>query len=132
MADDTALLDRVVELAHAKTFATVTTLLPDGTPTTKPLWIDTDGTHILINTEIHRLGFRNIQRDPRVTVALVDPGNPYSYAEVRGEVVETVTGPEARAHIDALAQKYLGSDYPGKIETERVIVKVAATRQFAR
>jgi PPOX class probable F420-dependent enzyme len=128
--DDTKLHDRVIELAQAKVFATVTTLLPDGTPMTKPLWIDTDGEHLLLNTEIHRRGFRNIQRDPRVTVTLVDPDNPYSYAEVRGQVVDTVTGPEARAGIDALAQKYMGRDYPGQIKTERVILKVGARRQY--
>ena len=49
-----------------------------------------------------------MSRDPRVTVAIIDAADPYSYGEVRGEVVETVTGPEARAHIDQLAQKYHG------------------------
>jgi PPOX class probable F420-dependent enzyme len=130
--DDTVLHDRVIELARAKVFATVTTLLPDGTPMAKPLWIDTDGEHLVINTEVHRQGFQNVQRDPRVTVTLVDPKNPYSYAEVRGQVVDTVTGPEARASIDALAQKYMGRDYPGKIQTERVILKIAPKRQFLR
>jgi PPOX class probable F420-dependent enzyme len=130
--DDTVLHDRVIELARAKVFATVTTLLPDGTPMAKPLWIDTDGEHLVINTEVHRQGFRNVQRDPRVTVTLVDPDNPYRYAEVRGQVVDTVTGPEARAGIDALAQKYMGRDYPGKIQTERVILKIAPKRQFLR
>ncbi|HEU0170041.1 MAG TPA: PPOX class F420-dependent oxidoreductase, partial [Acidimicrobiales bacterium] len=61
-----------------------------------------------------------------------DAANPYSYGEVRGEVVETVTGPEARAHIDALSQKYMGTDYGNPIQSERVILKVAPRRQFVR
>jgi PPOX class probable F420-dependent enzyme len=131
-SDDTALHPRVVELAQAQVFAAVTTLLPDGTPMTKPLWITTDGEHLVINTEIHRQGYRNIQRDPRVTVTLVDPANSYSYAEVRGQVVETVTGPEARAGIDELSRKYTGRDYGPAVQTERVMLKIAPKRQFLR
>jgi PPOX class probable F420-dependent enzyme len=124
--------ERVQQLAQGKNFASVTTLLADGTPTTKPLWVDTDGEHLLLNTEVHRLGFKNMQRDARVTVAIVDHQNPYSYGEVRGRVVGTVTGPEARAHIDQLARKYTGEDYGNTIQSERVIVKVAPDHQFAR
>ena len=125
--------EQINKLAQGKNFAAVTTLLPDGTPQTKPLWIDSDGEHLVFNTEVHRRGFKNIQRDPRVTVAIIDQDNPYKYVEVRGHVVETVTGPEARAHIDQLAHKYMGVDsYPGKIDSERVIVKVAPDYQFVR
>lgn len=122
----------IADLARGTTIASVTTLLPDGTPMTHPLWIDTDGEHLLLNTEVHRRKFRNVERDPRVTVMMVDPKNPYAYVEVRGHVTETVTGPEARAHIDALAQKYMGQDYPGTIESERVILKVTPDRQRVR
>jgi hypothetical protein len=67
-----------------------------------------------------------------VTVTIIDAANPYSYAEVRGEVAATVTGPEAREHIDALAQRYTGADYTNPVQSERVIVKVAPRRQFTR
>ena len=127
------MLDELVnKLAQAKNFASVTTLGADGTPTTKPLWIDSDGEHLILNTEVHRQGYKNMQRDPRVTVAIIDHENPYSYAEVRGHVVDTQTGPEARAHIDQLAHKYMGRDYPGNIESERVIIKVAPDHQYSR
>jgi PPOX class probable F420-dependent enzyme len=114
--------------AKGKTIAAVTTLLPDGTPMTHPLWIDADDENLVFNTEVHRQKFKNIRRDPRVTIAMWDPKNPYSYVEVRGEVSETVTGPEARQHIDALSRRYTGQDYAGKIQSERVIVKVRPTR----
>jgi PPOX class probable F420-dependent enzyme len=124
--------DRIAELARSTALASVTTLLPDGTPMTHPLWVDTDGEHILLNTEVHRRKYRNVERDPRVTVMIVDPKNPYAYVEVRGTVTETVTGSEARAHIDALAQKYTGQNYAGTIQSERVILKITPTRQRVR
>jgi PPOX class probable F420-dependent enzyme len=125
--------DKVKALATGKNFAAVTTLLPDGTPMTQPMWIDADDDHLLLNTEVHRQKFRNVSRDPRITVAIWDHADPYSYVEVRGEVVDTVRRPEARSHIDQLAQRYLGRDYPGEIQSERVILKVAPTRrQFVR
>jgi PPOX class probable F420-dependent enzyme len=129
------MLDQTIRTlaATGQNFAAVTTLLPDGTPMTQPLWVDADDEHLLLNTEVHRQKFRNISRDPRITVAIWDPGQPYNYVEVRGEVIETITGPEARSHIDQLSQRYMGRDYPGQIESERVILKVAPTkRQFVR
>lgn len=117
---------------EGRNIAAVTTLMPDGTPQTTPLWVDADDDHVLLNTEVHRQKYRNIERDPRVTVAIIDATNPYIYGEVRGEVVETVTGPEARAHIDRLAQKYTGGDYANPIQSERVILKLAPRRQYAR
>jgi PPOX class probable F420-dependent enzyme len=125
--------DAIKKLATGKNIAAVTTLLPDGRPMTQPLWVDADDDHLLLNTEVHRQKFLNISRDPRVTVAIWDSADPYFYVEVRGEVVETVLGPEARAHIDQLAQKYTGGDYAGTVHSERVILKVTpTTRQFVR
>jgi PPOX class probable F420-dependent enzyme len=125
--------DAIRKLATGRNIAAVTTLLPDGTPMTQPLWIDADDDHLLLNTEVHRQKFRNVQRDPRIAVAIWDSSDPYFYVEVRGAVVEAVRGPEARAHIDELARKYTGGDYAGAVRSERVILKVAPTkRQFIR
>jgi PPOX class probable F420-dependent enzyme len=123
---------KVRELCQAKNFATLTTLFADGTPQTNVMWVDCDDDHILINTEVHRAKAKNIAADPRVTVMVWDLANPYSYAEVRGRVVEAVTGDVARAHIDALAQKYMGLDYPNPVESERVIFRIAPDRQIHR
>jgi PPOX class probable F420-dependent enzyme len=124
------MLDQTIRTlaATGQNFAAVTTLLPDGTPMTQPLWVDADDEHLLLNTEVHRQKFKNIRRDPRITVTVWDAGNPYEYAELRGEIVDTVTGPEARAHIDQLAQKYTGHDYANPVHSERVILKVAPRR----
>lgn len=116
-------------LAEGANFAVLTTVLPDGQPQSHVMWVGTDGEHLLINTEVHRQKFRNVERDPRVTVTVIDADDFYSFVEVRGEVVDTVRGPDARAHIDELSRKYLGKDYPNPITSERVILKIRPTRQ---
>ena len=116
----------VAELAHAPNFATLSVILRSGRPMTHVMWVDADEDHVLINTEVHRAKFRAVQRDPRVTVTIWKRDDPYTYAEVRGRVVETVRGPEARAHIDRLSQKYRGKDYDeSTITSERVILRIA-------
>ena len=93
---------------------------------THVMWVDADEDHVLINTEVHRAKFKAVERDPRVTVTIWDREDPYTYAEVRGRVVEIVRGPAARAHIDSLSRKYRGRDYDeSKITSERVILRIA-------
>lgn len=122
----------VRRLAKGRNFAALTTLLPDGQPMTHVMWVDCDNEHILINTETHRQKARNMRRDPRVTVAIWEADDPYRYAEVRGEVVDIVTGPEARAHIDELSIRYYGHEYRNQIQSERVVVRIRPVRQRVR
>ena len=122
----------VRRLAKERNFAALTTLLPDGQPMTHIMWVDCDDEHVLINTETHRQKARNIRRDPRVTVTIWDAADPYRYAEVRGEVVETVGGPEAREHIDSLSMKYNGHEYRNQIQSERLLVRIKPVRQRLR
>ncbi len=120
----------VKALAQGKNFAAFTTLLPGGQPMTHVMWVDADDAHILINSEMGRQKVRNVTKDPRVTVTIIDAANPYHYAEVRGTVVEQVKGPRARAHIDELSEKYQGKPYPANtIKTERVLLLIAPERQ---
>ncbi|MDE0138913.1 MAG: TIGR03618 family F420-dependent PPOX class oxidoreductase [bacterium] len=120
---------RVLRLARGANYASLATMMPDGSVQVHLMWVDADDEHILINTEVHRPKFRNMMADPRVTVLIPDGGNPFHFAEVRGVVVDTVTGADARSHIDALAHKYLGVDeYPNPITSERAIVKIAPER----
>lgn len=122
----------VRQLAKERNFAVLTTLLPDGQPMSHVMWIDCDDEHVVINTETHRQKVKNIRRDPRVTVTIWDAGDPYRYAEVRGEVVETVAGPEARAHIDELSMKYNGHEYRNQIQSERLLLRIKPLRQRLR
>ena len=125
----------VLELARGQNFAALTSLLPNGHPQTQVMWVDADDQRLLINTEVHRQKFRNVERDPRVTVMIWDKEDPYRFVEVRGEVVEKVTGPEARKHIDELSQnsqKYRGRPYQTRIRSERVVLRIAPLRQIIR
>jgi len=115
------LTQSTVDLARGPHLAMLATKQPSGTMQVHPVWASTDGEHILVNTEVHRRKFKNVESDPTVTVTIVDKENPWRWSEIRGRVIETITGPEARAHIDELARLYLGADsYPNPIQSERV------------
>lgn len=116
-------------LLTGKHFAVLSTLNADGSIQSHPMWCDIEGDLVVVNTEVHRAKFKNMQRDSNVTVLIQETGNPWSWSEVRGKVVETVTGPEARSHIDKLAKKYMDKDdYPNPIQSERVLVRIRPER----
>ncbi len=113
------------DLFHKKAFASLGTLMPDGSPQVTPVWCDFDGRYVLVNSAKGRRKDRNMRRDTRVSLALIDPDNPYRYLEIRGRVAE-VTEQGADAHIDRMAKKYLGKDkYPHRQPGEvRVLYKI--------
>jgi PPOX class probable F420-dependent enzyme len=121
--------EKTRRLASGPNFAVLATLLPDGTPQGHVMWIDCDDDHLYINTEIHRRKFANLENDPRATVTIVDREDPYSFVEVRGRVVGRIHGNEARSHIDKLSLKYFGRPYSNRIQSERVVLKIAADRE---
>jgi PPOX class probable F420-dependent enzyme len=111
-------------LAKSKYLATVVTIMPDGQPQAQLTWVDHDGEHILVNTEPVRQRARNLRRDPRVTVLIHSDDSAYDWAEIRGHVVETIGGDRARAHIDELSQRYMGTDYGRPIGPDGRIILV--------
>lgn len=121
--------EKTRRLASGKNFAVLTTLMPDGTPQSHVMWVDHDGEHILINTEVHRRKFKNLSQDARATITIIDSDDAYSYVEIRGRVVDRIGGQEARDHIDVLSQRYFGKDYSNPIQSERVILKIEPERE---
>ena len=118
-----------IGLAKGKNLAIVVTLMPDGQPQAQPTWVDTDGEHVLINTERERQRSRNIRRDPRVTVLIMSSESPWDWSELRGRVVGTITGDDALRHIHEMSHKYVGYDYPRGIgPTGRIIYKIVPDR----
>lgn len=107
-------------------FAQLATVNADGTPQVTPVWVDYDGTHLLVNTARGRVKTKNLERNPRVALSISDPENPYRYVGIQGRVVE-MTEQGGDAHIDKMAKKYLNKDsYPFRQPGEvRVIVKIA-------
>ena len=124
--------DKYSDLFQKKAFGSFTTLMPDGSPQTTPVWIDYQGDQIWVNSAVGRQKDRNVRRDPRVAIAVIDPDNPYRYVEVRGRVKE-ITQDGADAHIDRMARKYLGQDkYPFRQAGEqRVLYKIDIEKAHA-
>ena len=121
----TAIPEKYQDIVHKRTFAMFGTIMPDGQPQVTPVWVDAENGRILINTAKGRQKHKNVQRDPRVAVTLVDPDNPYRYVEVRGRVTE-MTEKDADSHIDKMAKKYLGKDkYPfAQPDERRILLKI--------
>jgi PPOX class probable F420-dependent enzyme len=117
--------ENLIDLLREPSICFVTTLMPDGSPQITETWVDTDGKHIIINTVQGFQKVRNVQRDPRIAIAIADPTNPSRYIAVRGRVLD-LTEHGAAEHIDQLAQKYLGRTYPwfGGRDQTRVIMKI--------
>ncbi|HET6199488.1 MAG: PPOX class F420-dependent oxidoreductase [Candidatus Acidiferrales bacterium] len=117
--------EKYADLLTKPAFANLATVMPDGSPQVTPVWVDFDGSHILFNSALGRVKDKNIRRDPRVSVAIQDPANPYRYLEVRGRVVE-ITEKGADDHINKLSQKYLGKPvYPFRQPGEvRVLYRI--------
>jgi len=122
---DNAFPDKYRDLFDKKAFGAFTTLNADGSPQTSPVWVDYQQGQVWVNSAIGRLKDRNVRRDPRVAVAIIDPENAYRYVEVRGRVRE-ITQTGADEHIDKMAKKYLGQDkYPFRQPGEqRVLYKI--------
>ena len=118
-----------LDLFTKPAYAHLATLMPSGQPQVTPVWCDYDGTHVIFNSAKGRQKERNVRRDPRVAMSILDPQNPYRYLEVRGRVVE-ITEKGADEHIDRLAKKYLGVDkYPRRQPGEvRLIFKIEPQR----
>ncbi len=113
------------KLLREPAYCQLATLTPDGSPQITPVWVDTDGEHVLVNTAQHRQKTKNVRRDPRVAVNVVDPNNAWRLGEVRGRVVDVTTEGADRL-IDELAKKYLDADtYPFRDPSEvRVTLKI--------
>ncbi len=120
-----AIPDQYSDLFDKKVFASLATVMPSGSPQVTPVWIDYDGENVVFNTATGRQKDKNLQADGRVSLALIDPDNPYRYLEVRGVVVERTTD-GADDHINKMAKKYMGVDvYPFRQPGEvRVIYKI--------
>jgi len=113
------------DLLESTALAGIATIGPHGEPQVNPVWFGWDGTHFKFSQTTTRQKYRNVQREPRIAVSIVDPTNPFRYLEIRGNVVRIDPDPE-KAFIDEMAKKYLGMDtYPwSQPGDERVVVVV--------
>jgi len=125
MGQETIKSEPISRLFQGKNFAFLATLMSDGSPQVTPTWVDIEGDYVIVNTAQGRLKHKNIARDPRVAISVVDQANPYNMVAIRGKVIEQTTK-GAEDHIDKMAKKYLGMDkYPGRAPGEkRLLLKI--------
>lgn len=108
---------------ETRAFAYLATLMPDGSPQLTPLWFNTDGQRILINSAKGRVKDRNMRADRRVALVVADPKDPYRFVQVRGRV-EEITEKGALDHINALSLKYRGTPWSARPGQIRVMYKI--------
>ena len=118
-------------LLNGKNLVFLATSMADGSPQVTPVWGDFEDSHILINTAEGRLKHKNILRDPRVAVSVVDSTNPLDMTSIRGKVVEIIHDYDYK-HADFLTKKYMGKEnYPFKRSGEkRIILKIEPEKIF--
>jgi PPOX class probable F420-dependent enzyme len=97
---------------RGRNFVHLATVLPDGSPHSIPIWAILEGDRIAFFTQGTSRKARNLARDPRVALSVVDHENPYRNAQIRGRVVETLEGDEALEVIDRISDHYIGQPFP--------------------
>ena len=117
----------VLDLLRQPSTCYIATIMDDGSPQLTQTWVDTDGEHVVINSVQGFVKLRNIERDPRVAIAIADPADSRRYFQIRGHVTNTTTEGGAE-HIEMLSQKYLGQPYAwyGGRGQVRVIITIEA------
>jgi len=124
------LSDATVALLDGRNYAVLATINPDGSPQTSVMWIGRDGHDLLFSTVEGRVKHRNMRRDPRVSVTVIDSSDPENYAELRGRV--SMTPDVGRALDTRLSWKYdgqdPGEDRPGAV---RVVVRMVVEKTNA-
>jgi len=108
---------------ETKAYLFLATIMPDGSPQVTPIWFNTDGEYILINTNEGRVKDRNMKTRPRVAMVIQDPSTPYRYLQIRGEVVEYVRE-GADEHINQLSFKYDNKPFNHRAGQKRIIYKI--------
>jgi PPOX class probable F420-dependent enzyme len=115
----TEMTAEVRRLLDRPNYAHLATLMPDGAPHSVPVWIAIEGDHLAILTGPGSRKARNIERDPRVAISLIDVDQPHMSVVIRGQVVELVDGDRAWEIIDGISHKYIGQPYP--LRTGRIV-----------
>lgn len=129
MSDNRVIPDSHKDLLESTALANVATVGSSGAPQVNPVWFGWDGAQLSFSQTKARQKYRNLNKDNRIALSIVDPINPYRYIEIRGKVVEFVEDPD-KAFIDSMAKKYMGVDkYPwNQPGDERVVVVVEPER----
>ncbi len=122
---------KVIKLFEERNLVFIATIMKDGAPQLSPVWADFNDGHIFVNTAEGRIKHKNVLRDPRVAVSVVNNNNPLDMTTIRGKVVEIIPDYEYE-HANKLTKKYMGKDkYPFRQPGEkRIIFKILPEKVF--
>ncbi len=120
--------EKLADIFERAAFAHLATSMSDGSPQVSPVWVELDGSHLVINSAVGRVKDRNMRANPKVALSILDPDNPYRGLTIRGRVVE-ITTDGAEEHVDRMAQKYINQPrYPYRAPGEvRVLYRIEPT-----
>ena len=123
--------DKVIKLFKGANLVFIATVMKDGSPQVSPVWADYENDHVLVNTAEGRIKHKNVLRDPRVAISVVDQNNPLNMTAIRGKVIEIIPDYEYK-HANKLTKKYIGTDkYPFRQPGEkRTILKILPERVY--
>ena len=120
--------DEIRRLLDGPNFAVLATLNPDGGPQTSAMWLGRDGDDVLFSTVAGRRKHKNLLRDPRASVVVIDAEDPYNYVELRGRVI-SMDEDIGRAFDTGLSWKYDGKDPdPDRPGAVRLILRMTVDR----
>lgn len=118
-----ALSNEIKHLIDRPNFAHLATLMPDGSPQSAPVWIAREGNRVLVATDANSLKGKNAERDPRVSLSIVDFHDPYTEVQLRGRVVERRPDPQLK-YYDLFSQKYTGKPWPYRDEESPIVLVI--------
>ena len=123
--------EKVIKLFEGKNLVFIATVMKDGSPQLSPVWADFEDGHVLVNTAEGRIKHKNVLRDPRVAISVVDNNNPLDMTTIRGKVVEIIPDYEYE-HANKLTKKYMGKDryHFRRPEERRIIFKILPEKVF--
>jgi PPOX class probable F420-dependent enzyme len=123
--------DKVIKLFEGRNLVFIATIMKDGSPQLSPVWADIEEEHVLVNTAEGRIKHKNVLRDPRVAISVVDNNNPLNMTTMRGKVIEIIPDYQYQ-HANRLTKKYMGKDrYPFRQPGEkRIILKILPEKVY--
>ena len=123
--------DKIIKLFEEPNLVFIATVMKDGSPQLSPVWADFEDEHVLVNTAEGRIKHKNVLRDPRVAISVVNHNNPLDMTTIRGKVIDIIPDYEYK-HANKLTKKYMGKEkYPFKQPGEkRIIFKILPEKVF--
>jgi PPOX class probable F420-dependent enzyme len=119
------------DLLERPIFVNLGTIRPDDTVQVNPMWFEYDGEHLRFTHTTKRAKYRNLQRNPSMSVSIMDPDNPERYLEVRGRLVETIADPTGAFYV-RLGQRYGNPDEPAPADRADRVILVMSIEHFSK